>query len=72
MLSIKGSNACTKSELDLFYSLPTNTSITCSNYTNITLANLSGEEPSFEINVSGTDECTDLSDIYLKLEIILE
>ena len=72
MQSIKGSNGCSKSELDLFYSLPTNTSITSSNYTNITLANLSGEEPSFEINVPGTDEYTDLSDIYLKLEVSIE
>ena len=72
MQSIKGSNGCSKSELDLFYSLPTNTSITSSNYTNITLANLSGEEPSFEINVPGTDDYTDLSDIYLKLEVSIE
>ena len=45
MQSIKGSSTCSKSELDLFYSPPTNTSIISSNYTNITLANLSGEEP---------------------------
>ena len=72
MQSIKGSNACSKSELDLFYSLPTNTSILSSNYTNVSLANLSGDEPSFEINVPGTDEYTDLSDIYVKLEITIE
>ena len=72
MQSIKGSNACSKSELDLFYSLPTNTSILSSNYTNVSLANLSGDEPSFEINVPGTDEYTDLSDIYVKLEITIQ
>ena len=72
MQSIKGSSTCSKSELDLFYSPPTNTSIISSNYTNITLANLSGEEPSFEINVPGTDEYTDLSDIYVKLEVSIE
>ena len=47
MRSIKGSNACSKSELDLFYSLPTNTSILSSNYTNVSLANLAGDELSF-------------------------
>ena len=72
MQSIKGSSTCSKSELDLFYSPPTNTSIISSNYTNITLANLSGEEPSFEFNVPGTDEYTDLSDIYIKLEVSIE
>ena len=67
-----GSNDCSKSELDLFYSPPTNTSIVSSNYTNISLQKISGEETTFELSVPGTDEYTDLSDIYLKLEIILE
>ena len=33
---------------------------------------ISGEETTFELSVPGTDEYTDLSDIYLKLEVILE
>ena len=57
---------------NLFYSLPTNTSIISSNYTNISLQKISGDETSFEINVPGTDEYTDLSDIYLKLEVSIE
>ena len=72
MKTIIGSHACSKSELDLFYSLPTNTSIISSNYTNISLQKISGDENSFEINVPGTDEYTDLSDIYLKLELSIE
>ena len=72
MKKIMGSHECSKSELDLFYSPPTNTSIVSSNYTNISLQKISGEETTFELSVPGTDEYTDLSDIYLKLEIILE
>ena len=52
--------------------MPTNTSIISSNYTNISLQKISGDETSFEINVPGTDEYTDLSDIYLKLEVSIE
>ena len=72
MKKIMGSHDCSKSELDLFYSPPTNTSIVSSNYTNIALQKISGEETTFEISVPGTDEYTDLSDIYLKLEIKIE
>ena len=33
---------------------------------------ISGDETTFELSAPGTDEYTDLSDIYLKLEIVLE
>ena len=69
MKSISDSTECCKSELDLFYSLPTNTSITSSSYMTVSSNPLSGNEENFEINVNGSDEYTDLSDIFMKLEI---
>ena len=72
MTSISGSMPCCKSELDLFYSLPTNTSITSSSYTNVG-ANvpLTGLEENFSIEIVGNEDYIDLNDIYLKLELRL-
>ena len=69
MKRIHDSCDCLKSELDLFASLPTNTSLLSSSYTVVPLTKLNGFEPSIEIEVPGTDAYTDLSDTYLKLEI---
>lgn len=69
MKRIHDSCECFKSELDLFASLPTNTSLLSSSYTIVPLTKLNGDEPSFEIEVPGTDAYTDLSDTYLKVEI---
>ena len=65
MTSISGSMPCCKSELDLFYSLPTNTSITSSSYTNVG-ANvpLTGIEENFSIEIVGNEDYIDLNDIY--------
>ena len=72
MHSICGSQPCTKSELDLFYSLPTNTSILSSFYTKIPIAKINGDEEKFNITIPGTDHYTDLSDIYVKLEVTIK
>ena len=71
MTSISGSSPCCKSELDLFYSLPTNTSITSSSYTNVESSPLTGTEENFKIDIVGNDDYIDLNDIYLKLEVQL-
>lgn len=68
---ISGSSPCCKSELDLFYSLPTNTSITSSSYTTATAKIVTGEEENLEIDIVGNDHYIDLNDIFLKLEIKL-
>lgn len=68
MTSIGGSMPCCKSELDLFYSLPTNTSIISSSYTNVQQI-LTGKEENFSIDIVGNDDYIDLNDIYLKLEV---
>ena len=71
MTTINGSPPCCKSELDLFYSLPTNTSIISSGYTNVECTPLSGTEENFKIDITGNDEYIDLNDVYLKLEVNL-
>ena len=69
MHCIQNSGECCKSELDLFYSVPTNTSIQSSAYTTVSSNPLLGNEENFQIHISGSDEYIDLSDIYLKLEV---
>ncbi len=69
MNCIKNSGECCKSELDLFYSIPTNTSILSSSYLTVSSNPLKGSEENFEINITGSEEYVDLSDIYLKLEV---
>ena len=69
MNRIKNSGECCKSELDLFYTVPTNTSIQSSSYTTVSSNPLMGHEENFQININESDEYTDLSDIYLKLEV---
>lgn len=70
MKLIKNSQECSKSELDLFYSPPTNTSILSSSYLQAKPANtLNGREESFEITVKGSDAYVDLNDIYLQVEV---
>lgn len=69
MNCIKNSGECCKSELDLFYSVPTNTSILSSSYFSVSSNPLSGSEENFQINITGSEEYIDLSDIYLKLEV---
>ena len=69
MKRIENSADGCKSELDLFYSLPTNNSIISSSYITVPSNPLSGNEENFEINVIGSEEYTDLSDIFMKLEI---
>ena len=71
MNCIKNSGECLKSELDLFYSVPTNTSIISSAYTTVSSNPLLGNEENFQININGSEEYTDLSDIYLELEIAI-
>ena len=68
--SIKNSKDCIKSELDLFYTLPTNTSILRSNITVYpTSVPLDGSEDIFSIDVPANDEFTDLNDIFLQVEV---
>ena len=69
MNRIKNSGECCKSELDLFYTVPTNTSIQSSAYTTVSSNPLMGHEENFQININESEEYTDLSDIYLKLEV---
>lgn len=71
MKRIENSIDCSKLELDLFYSLPTNNSILSSSYITVSSNPLSGLEENFEINCNGSEEYTDLSDIFIKLEIEL-
>ena len=60
MKRIENSADGCKSELDLFYSLPTNNSIISSSYITVPSNPLSGNEENFEINVIGSEEYTDL------------
>lgn len=69
MSCIQNSGECCKSELDLFYTVPTNTSITSSSYFTVSSNPLLGHEENFQIHVTGSEEYIDLSDIYLKLEV---
>ena len=69
MKLISNSSACCKSELDLFYSPPTNTSILSSAYTTVKAKDLLGTEENFSIEISPTDEYTDLNDCYLSVEV---
>lgn len=71
MKRIENSADCCKSELDLFYSPPTNNAIISSSNITVPSNPLSGNEENFEINVNGSEEYTDLSDIFMKLEIKL-
>ncbi len=72
MRLITNSSPCCKSELDLFYSPPTNTSILSSSYVEAhPQTPLTGSEETFSIDIPGSDEYTDLNDIYLSLEVIL-
>lgn len=69
---INNSQPCSKSELDLFYTLPTNTSIISSNITTFPVASpLDGSEDSFSIIIPENSEYTDLNDIFLELEITI-
>lgn len=69
MHKIKDSMECCKSELDLFYTLPTNTSILSSSYLTVSSNPLLGTEENFHIDIPGSEEYTDLSDMYLKVEV---
>ena len=69
MKLISKSSPCCKSELDLFYSPPTNTSILSSAYTTVSSKALDGSEESFEIGLVGNSSYVDLNDIYLILEV---
>ncbi len=72
MRLITNSSPCCKSELDLFYSPPTNTSILSSSYVEAhPQTPLTGSEETFSIDIPGSDEYTDLNDIYLSLEVSL-
>lgn len=67
---IKNSVPCTKSELDLFYTLPTNTSIIRSkNVRYPCQSSLKGDEKKIEISITAGAEYTDLNEVYLELEI---
>jgi len=73
MTTIKNSKDCIKSELDLFYTLPTNTSILRSNITVYpTSVPLDGSEDIFSIDVPANDEFTDLNDIFLQVEVNID
>ena len=72
MRLLTNSSPCCKSELDLFYSPPTNTSILSSSYLEAhPQTPLTGSEETFSIDIPGSDEYTDLNDIYLSLEVSL-
>lgn len=72
MKVIPDSSTCCKSELDLFYSPPTNTSILSSAYSEAhPNTPLKGTEENFDINIPGSNEYIDLNDIYLCVEVDL-
>ena len=72
MSLIKDSSECCKSELDLFYTLPTNTSILSSNYVKYRpKQTFTPTQTTFEIEIDGTPNYTDLNDIYLSTEVQL-
>lgn len=68
MSSIKNSQPCLKSELDLFYTLPTNTSIIKSSIVSYNALSLSGTEDRITISIPPTSEYTDLNDMFLSVE----
>lgn len=68
MSRIKDSTPCTKSELDLFYTLPTNTSIIRSNNIQY-LSDKNNSHDNFEIILTRSSEYTDLNEIFLQLDI---
>lgn len=73
MTTIKNSKDCIKSELDLFYTLPTNTSILRSNITVYpTTQPLNGDEDSITIAIPANEEFADLNDIFLRLEVKID
>ena len=70
---INDSVPCCKSELDLFYTYPTNTSILSSNYVSHSPSqSFRPDQGSFQISLPPTNEYTDLNDIYLITEISLK
>ena len=72
MSYITNSNPCCKSELDLFSTNPTNTSIISSSYTQHgPKSAFQDAQKSYEIEVSASDEYIDLNDIYLMTELQL-
>jgi len=72
MSYIKNSNPCCKSELDLFSTNPTNTSIISSSYsTHGPKSAFQKDQKSYEIEVAASDEYIDLNDIYLMTELQL-
>lgn len=72
MSYITNSNPCCKSELDLFSTNPTNTSIISSSYTQHSPKSaFQKDQKSYEIEVSASDEYIDLNDIYLMTEVQL-
>ncbi len=66
MQKIKDSIECCKSELDLFYTLPTNRSILSSSYITISSNPLLGTEENIHVDIPGSEEYTDLSDMFFK------
>lgn len=71
MSFIKGSMECCKNELDLFASNPTNASIISDNYAILSGGTLKGDESQINFSVPATEFYTDLTSIFLKLEIKL-
>lgn len=69
MKLISNSTPCCKSELDLFYSPPTNTSILSSSYSTVAADQFDPKDENFYINVEPTDAYTDLNDIYLSVDV---
>lgn len=73
MTTIKNSKDCMKSELDLFHTLPTNTSILRSNITVYpTTQPLNGDEDSITISIPANEEFADLNDLFLRLEVKID
>ena len=73
MTTIKNSKDCIKSELDLFFTLPTNTSILRSNITLYpTSVPLDGKEDTFSIEIPANEEFADLNDIFLQVEVNID
>jgi len=69
MSYIKNSNPCCKSELDLFSTNPTNSSIISSSYsTHGPKSVFQKDQKLYEIEVAASDEYIDLNDIYLMTE----
>lgn len=71
MSLIKDSLECCKSELDLFAANPTNASILSDNYSKLSSGTLKGDETQINFSVPATEFYTDMSSIFLKLEVDL-